>query len=388
MIPLEDEVLQLSGLEKEEYQAEFTMFTMAGVPFKVRTIYIHREDKHKPSLLLTHGNMSMAIGYFRMFKTLSKYFRIVAFDNMNLGLKTKSSETRHANNSERSPEQAESWIMEWLGNAIGRMDLPEKFYMAGVSFGGYLCMLYASMHPERIESMFLLNPLGISSYDRKSYMSYSGVPLIDDERCETTKCTDANLKRIIQGKTGSDIMHRQKLHMKKIVLTLIIGGVKNAMHKGKHPDELINVFTKYYWHMLVRPGAADITMEGPFQWFAHTIHSMHEPDRLNNPACNFPLAIAFGGRGEFASSEGAENLLNMIKNYNEGRINLFKLERDTTAIGESHNLQGDFPDEAVAIMLKHFDGTIQGRWEPTKLASRTTKLRPSARVAPENLFVN
>ena len=40
----------------------------------MKTIYIGREDRSKPTLLLTHGNWSMALGEFRRFKAFSEHW--------------------------------------------------------------------------------------------------------------------------------------------------------------------------------------------------------------------------------------------------------------------------------------------------------------------------
>merc|ERR1712190_527336 len=102
-------------------------------------------------------------------------------------------------------------------------------------------------------------------------------------------------------------------------------------------DALIDVFHKYHHSMLGRPGTADITMYVPFMSACGcTIHSMTRPDRLNQPACNFPIGIGFGSRDAFASSQGAEELLSIQKKHNGGRVNLFKFGGDTKETGGTH----------------------------------------------------
>ena len=52
---------------------------------------------------------------------------------------------------------------------------------------------------------------------------------------------------------------------------------------------------------------------------------MTETDRLNKPECNFPIGMAFGTCDFFSSDNGAEDILNNAKKYNDGRVNLFKM---------------------------------------------------------------
>lgn len=79
---------------------------MNGKPFKIRTCYFGREERDKPTLIITHGNMANYISWFRVLKLLSAKYRVVAFDNMSLGMSC-----RYADKSGwASPEAAEAWI--------------------------------------------------------------------------------------------------------------------------------------------------------------------------------------------------------------------------------------------------------------------------------------
>ena len=60
---LEDEIIQLSGFQTNEYEREFKIIKLKGEQFKVRTFNFDRNDKSKETLVLTHGNMAQAISY-------------------------------------------------------------------------------------------------------------------------------------------------------------------------------------------------------------------------------------------------------------------------------------------------------------------------------------
>lgn len=66
-------------------------------------------------------------------------------------------------------------------------------------------------------------------------------------------------------------------------------------------------------------------MQRPFKYPCTLIHAMTEEDRLNNEKCSFPLGMAFGDRDMFASSNGAEEILENAKKWNGGQVNLFKI---------------------------------------------------------------
>ena len=48
-------------------------------------------------------------------------------------------------------------------------NLPEKFFLAAPSTGGYQAFLYASQHPERIKKLFGISPSFLEPYDETNY---------------------------------------------------------------------------------------------------------------------------------------------------------------------------------------------------------------------------
>ena len=61
----ENKVLKLSGFKNEEMEVCWTTIEMNNKPFKIRTFYFGKEQRDKPTLLLTHGNMANIISFFR-----------------------------------------------------------------------------------------------------------------------------------------------------------------------------------------------------------------------------------------------------------------------------------------------------------------------------------
>ena len=56
-----------------------------------------------------------------------------------------------------------SWLSMWLNQMSLSSDLPEKFFVHGHSYGGYLSALFACNHPERIAGLFLNSAIGAES---------------------------------------------------------------------------------------------------------------------------------------------------------------------------------------------------------------------------------
>lgn len=50
--------------------------------------------------------------------------------------------------------------MGWLEEWFDRANLPDKFYLHGHSYGGYLSYLYARRNPHKILKLFLNSPVG------------------------------------------------------------------------------------------------------------------------------------------------------------------------------------------------------------------------------------
>ena len=88
---------------------------------------------------------------------------------MNNGLNTRTTETEAL----KGPEQAEQWNIDFMLKTMDALSdsLPEKFYLGGHSYGGYLSSLYASFKPERVEALFLISP-AIESYKPDQYNPY------------------------------------------------------------------------------------------------------------------------------------------------------------------------------------------------------------------------
>ena len=93
MESLEHQVLKHSGFKDEEMDVCYTAIEMDGKPFKIRTLYFGKEQRDKPTLLLTHGNMANIVSYMNLTKLLAEKYRVVAFDMMNFGLNTRSTDT-------------------------------------------------------------------------------------------------------------------------------------------------------------------------------------------------------------------------------------------------------------------------------------------------------
>mmetsp|Transcript_11746 Transcript_11746/g.15962 ORF Transcript_11746/g.15962 Transcript_11746/m.15962 type:complete len:99 (+) Transcript_11746:282-578(+) len=86
------------------------------------------------------------------------------FDNCCKGMNTRIIEGLPDELFQR-PELAEQWVLDFIVKTMDALDLPDKFLLAGHSYGGYLVSLYASVQPQRVKKLFLASPAMMEPYE-------------------------------------------------------------------------------------------------------------------------------------------------------------------------------------------------------------------------------
>ena len=90
-----------------------------------------------------------------------EHFRIVAIDMLGFGNSSRVSlEEEMLRNCEIADEYQVGWLDHWVNIMTLNRELPEKFFLIGHSYGGYVSSLYACRHPERISGLFLNSAVG------------------------------------------------------------------------------------------------------------------------------------------------------------------------------------------------------------------------------------
>lgn len=112
---------------------------------------------------------------------------------------------------------------------------------------------------------------------------------------------------------------------------LLLKGVSKRFEKKLRmtelSDELIRVLVRQKTLMLSRHSVSDVVQILPWK-FPHMMlkrYSLLGRDRLGNPKCDFPIAIAYGDR-DFLCSKGADDIVRQSKHFKSGRSQLFKVE--------------------------------------------------------------
>ena len=167
---LEKECMSQIGWKEGTYTVKYTQFEMDNQPFQARTWYFGCEDKSKKTLILTHGFMANIPSLLTFTNIMAKHYRVIAFDNCNWGLNTRTPESAAINKMQKDPGACEKWMLECYEKIVDNLDdCPDQFFLAGHSMGGYQSALYASQHPEKIEKLFLISPGGMTHYDPATF---------------------------------------------------------------------------------------------------------------------------------------------------------------------------------------------------------------------------
>jgi len=121
-------------------------------------------NPESPPLLLLHGTSVNAASWFSYFPELAKDFHIYALDIP--GQPGLSGESR--------PRLADGSMSRWLDAVKTALTL-EKFYLCGMSMGGWISLDYGLKHPESILGMCVLAPGGLAQF-RISFFLKSLIP--------------------------------------------------------------------------------------------------------------------------------------------------------------------------------------------------------------------
>jgi pimeloyl-ACP methyl ester carboxylesterase len=116
-----------------------------------RTHVLAQGQKDARPLMLLHGAGSNALAWGGDVPEFARHFRVYAVD-------TPGEPGRSCH--ERIPWKGDS-IVEWLEDVLDGLGVRQAL-LAGISQGGYIALRFASARPDRVKTMALLAPGGVS----------------------------------------------------------------------------------------------------------------------------------------------------------------------------------------------------------------------------------
>jgi pimeloyl-ACP methyl ester carboxylesterase len=105
---------------------------------------------------MVHGYGASQGFFFRNFDALAEHFRVIAIDQLGWGGSSRPDFTC------KSTEETEAWFIDSFEEWRKANNL-SNFILLGHSLGGYVAAKYALKHPEHIQQLILVGPVGFSS---------------------------------------------------------------------------------------------------------------------------------------------------------------------------------------------------------------------------------
>jgi len=142
--------------QEKYFKAYDTSLALWTIPFTKKYIdtsfgkthlIICGDSNNKP-LVLLHAASCGATIWYKNVETLSKKYCIYAID-----LITESSKSILAKKISTPSENA-----NWLNEVFDKLHF-DKFYLCGLSIGGWTAANYASAYPNKVEKLILLSPI-------------------------------------------------------------------------------------------------------------------------------------------------------------------------------------------------------------------------------------
>jgi olefin beta-lactone synthetase len=120
--------------------------------FNINGLRVHYLDEGEgETVLMLPGNPTWSFYYRDLIKALRPHYRVIVPDYIGMGLSDKPDDNRYRYTSARRIED--------LGRLIDHLKL-KKFTLVGHDWGGMLGTAYATMNPEKINAMIMMNTAG------------------------------------------------------------------------------------------------------------------------------------------------------------------------------------------------------------------------------------
>ncbi|MDY7080447.1 MAG: alpha/beta fold hydrolase [Chloroflexota bacterium] len=144
---------KLRGLKRRDIQLDFNLYRV-DVPIRglsdaeMSVIDIWPEGAEK-TIMFVHGYAGCAETWEYQINHFARGYRVVAPDLRG-----------HGQSDAPFTEYTMPELVEDIDTTAETLNLPERFILAGHSFGGSICAEYANAHPERLEKLILIATAG------------------------------------------------------------------------------------------------------------------------------------------------------------------------------------------------------------------------------------
>jgi len=144
---------ELRGLKRRDVRLDFDLYRvdvpirgLSGVSLSVVDLWPQGAEK---AIVFVHGYAGCAETWEYQINHFACAHRVVAPDLRG-----------HGQSDAPDTEYTMAELVDDIDTIAAALDLPEKFILAGHSFGGSICVEYANAHPDRLEKLILIATAG------------------------------------------------------------------------------------------------------------------------------------------------------------------------------------------------------------------------------------
>ncbi|MFQ5341911.1 MAG: alpha/beta fold hydrolase [Anaerolineae bacterium] len=156
---------KLRGFKRSAIQLDFNLYRVdvpiRGLSGAVLSVIDIRPEGVERTIVFVHGYAGCAETWEYQINHFAREYRVVAPDLRGHG-QSDAPFTRYS--------MAE--LVDDLDTIAEELDLPDRFVLAGHSFGGSVCVEYADAHPERLEKLILIATAGEYPLPRIASLAY------------------------------------------------------------------------------------------------------------------------------------------------------------------------------------------------------------------------
>lgn len=114
--------------------------------------YVYLEGGEGEPMVLLHGFGANKDNFTRVARDLTDHYRVIAPDHIGFGESSKPADAAYDSGAQAAR----------LHSFMNQLQLG-PVHLGGSSMGGHIAMAYAAEHPDRVKSLWLLNPGGVWS---------------------------------------------------------------------------------------------------------------------------------------------------------------------------------------------------------------------------------
>ena len=105
-------------------------------------------------MVLVHGYGGSGLIFYKIIKDLAEHFNLYLIDIIGMGASSRPKFDA------KTADEADDYFVNFLETWREKVMITD-FYLAGHSFGGYICGHYAYRYPQHLRKVLMLSPAGV-----------------------------------------------------------------------------------------------------------------------------------------------------------------------------------------------------------------------------------